>query len=234
MPLVCSKVSASRASTRWTRAAVGDEDLLAVEEEPAVLLGRARADRAEVRARLRLGEIHRALQLAGREARQVALPSSSGRSAGCLRRRPPAARSPSSAPRRRARSSGGSRSRPTPGARSRRSAPSRRSSRARPRAACRSPWTWAGWTTSPLTSFAGSPSPRAPRARARRRSRRRSRAARQRGALGVTSAPSPCDGEIILPVDQARRDRARPIRAGRKPCDLANVGYDRRAPRRRL
>ncbi len=56
------------------RAAVGDEDLLAVEPDLAARLGGARADRTEVGAGLRLGQIHRAHQLARREAGQVAAP----------------------------------------------------------------------------------------------------------------------------------------------------------------
>ena len=54
-------------------AAVGDEDLLPVEEEAAVLLGGAGDDAAQVGAGLRLGQIHAALQLPRHEARQVAL-----------------------------------------------------------------------------------------------------------------------------------------------------------------
>ena len=56
------------------RAAVGDEDLLAVDEVAVALAGRARDDAAQVRAGLRLGQVHAALQLARDEARQVALP----------------------------------------------------------------------------------------------------------------------------------------------------------------
>ena len=57
------------------------------------LLGGARADRAEVRAGLRLGQVHRAHQLARGEARQVALLQLVGsRRSGCPRRRRPGAR----------------------------------------------------------------------------------------------------------------------------------------------
>jgi hypothetical protein len=55
------------------RAAVRDEDLLAVDEPAAVLLRHARDDAAEIGSGLRLGQVHRALQLARREPRQVLL-----------------------------------------------------------------------------------------------------------------------------------------------------------------
>ena len=52
--------------------AVGDEDLLALEPVGAVVLRhRARAHRGQVRARLRLGQDHRAGPLAAHELRQV-------------------------------------------------------------------------------------------------------------------------------------------------------------------
>jgi hypothetical protein len=54
-------------------AAVGDEDLLAVDEVAVALLRHTRDDAAEIGAGLRLGQIHRPLQLARREARQIAL-----------------------------------------------------------------------------------------------------------------------------------------------------------------
>ena len=72
VPRDWSKVAASRARTRWTGgAAVRDEDLLAVDEEAAALLGDAGDDAAQVGAGLRLGQVHAALELAGDEARQV-------------------------------------------------------------------------------------------------------------------------------------------------------------------
>jgi hypothetical protein len=54
-------------------AAVRDEDLLAVDEVAIAVLHDLRDDAAEVRAGLRLGEIHRALVLARGELREVAL-----------------------------------------------------------------------------------------------------------------------------------------------------------------
>src|SRR6185295_8998920 len=56
----------------YGRATVGDEDLLPVDEVPAVLQRDAGADGAEIRARLGLGEVHGALQIPRGERRQIA------------------------------------------------------------------------------------------------------------------------------------------------------------------
>src|SRR5262249_61300129 len=58
---------------RDLRSAVGDVYLLAVDEVPIAFLRDPRRDPAQIRSRLGLRQIHRALEIAGDEAGQVAL-----------------------------------------------------------------------------------------------------------------------------------------------------------------